>query len=91
MNVLAGVGILSTPYTISEAGWISLALLLLFAFICCYTGILLRYCLESQEGIYTYPDIGQVAMGRIGRFFISVSKGHSIYLQEVYLCRVVDN
>lgn len=72
VNVLAGVGLLSTPYTILEAGWISLALLLLFAFICCYTGILLRYCFESQEGIYTYPDIGEVALGRLGRFFISM-------------------
>lgn len=73
MNVLCGVGILSTPYAVKQGGWAGLSILLIFAALSFYTGILLRYCLDSEPGLETYPDIGQSAFGTVGRVAISVS------------------
>lgn len=73
MNVLCGVGLLSTPYAAKEGGWVGLSILLIFGLLSFYTGILLRYCLDSEPGLETYPDIGQAAFGTVGRIAISVS------------------
>lgn len=71
--MLAGVGVLTTPFAVMQAGSIGVLYLCLLSVICFYTGILLRRCLESGPGLATYPDIGQAAFGHSGRILISVS------------------
>lgn len=81
VNVLCGVGILSTPYAVKQGGWAGLSLLFIFGILSFYTGILLRKCLDSQPGLETYPDIGQAAFGTVGRIAISI-----ILYVELYAC-----
>ncbi|KAL4197742.1 hypothetical protein AMTRI_Chr04g189820 [Amborella trichopoda] len=67
LNALSGVGILSIPYAISEAGWTGMWLLVLVAIICCYTGLLLQKCMDSNMNIQNYPDIADRAFGYKGK------------------------
>ncbi|GLT38938.1 hypothetical protein SLA2020_131530 [Shorea laevis] len=92
INVLFGLGLLTTPYAIREGGWLSLILLFMFFISCCYTGILLKRCIQSSPGLQTYPDIGQAAFGKIGRVIISITLYVELYGACVeYLIMMSDN
>ncbi|KAE8696574.1 Eukaryotic aspartyl protease family protein [Hibiscus syriacus] len=92
VNVLSGIGLLTTPYAVKEGGWLSLTLLVIFGIVACYTGVLLKRCLESSPGLQTYPDIGQVAFGVAGRLMISVILYAELYAACVeYVIMMSDN
>ncbi|CAH2054392.1 unnamed protein product [Thlaspi arvense] len=83
INILCGVGLLTMPYAVKEGGWLGLLILFFFGIITCYTGVLLKRCLESSPGLHTYPDIGEAAFGFTGRLIISI-----LLYMELYACCV---
>ncbi|XP_054780763.1 amino acid transporter AVT1D-like [Prosopis cineraria] len=90
-NVLCGIGLITTPYAVKEGGWLSLIILFMFAIICCYTGILLKRCLENSPGLHTYPDIGQAAFGVAGRLGIAAACVEFIILMSDNLSSLFPN
>ncbi|KAK8955986.1 hypothetical protein KSP40_PGU007950 [Platanthera guangdongensis] len=92
LNVLCGVGILTTPYAIKEGGWMGLILLVFLGFISFYTGILLKRCLDISPELQTYPDIGQAAFGAPGRLCIAIVLYLELYASCVeYIILVSDS
>ncbi|XP_073011026.1 amino acid transporter AVT1I-like [Typha latifolia] len=83
VNALSGIGILSIPYALSQGGWLSLVLLLITAVICCYTGILLQRCMDSNSLVKTYPDIGELAFGQKGRAIVAMFMYLELYLVAI--------
>ncbi|KAF8714967.1 hypothetical protein HU200_027509 [Digitaria exilis] len=83
LNALSGVGLLSIPYALKEGGWLSLALLLVVAAVCCYTGQLLQRCMEAAPAVRGYPEIGELAFGRGGRLVASAFLYAELYLVAI--------
>ncbi|TXG57554.1 hypothetical protein EZV62_015383 [Acer yangbiense] len=80
LSALSGVGILSTPYALSSGGWSSLILLFVIAVTAFYTGLLIKRCMDADPNIRSYPDIGERAFGKKGRFVVSIFMNSELYL-----------
>lgn len=78
--MFSGIGILSIPYALSSGGWLSLILLLLIAAAACFTGLLIRRCMDSHPLIKSYPDIAGIAFGKKGRIIASLLTFLELYL-----------
>ncbi|KAG4994858.1 hypothetical protein JHK84_031825 [Glycine max] len=80
INALSGVGIISMPYALASGGWLSISLLFVIAIACCYTGILVKRCMDMDPVIKNFPDIGQRAFGDKGRIIVSIAMNSELYL-----------
>ncbi|CAL8465508.1 g5044 [Coccomyxa elongata] len=84
LNILTGVGLLSIPFALRQAGWAGLGILWLLGIVTNYTGKALVEChdevsrrakAESTNGspppMIGYEDIGAAAFGALGRTIVS--------------------
>jgi len=55
-------------------------LLFTIAIACCYTGTLVKKCMDMDLNIRTFPDIGQHAFGPKGRLMVSIIMNSELYL-----------
>uniref|UniRef100_A0A0D9ZHF6 Amino acid transporter transmembrane domain-containing protein n=1 Tax=Oryza glumipatula TaxID=40148 RepID=A0A0D9ZHF6_9ORYZ len=74
-----------------QGGWLGLIILALLAVLAWYTGILLKRCLDSKEGLETYPDIGYAAFGTTGRIVISACCIEYLILESDNLSKLFPN
>ncbi|KAG9304121.1 hypothetical protein G9A89_001623 [Geosiphon pyriformis] len=71
-NILIGIGILALPLGFRFAGWaIGLSLFAFCLVVTNYTAKVLAKCLDYDEGLHTYADMGAIAYGEGARLFIS--------------------
>ncbi|KAI4365401.1 hypothetical protein MLD38_021387 [Melastoma candidum] len=80
LNALSGIGIITLPYTLSEAGWMSLTLLFSMAAITFYTSILLKRCMDNEPSAKSFSDVGAAGFGRRGRLLISICMYLELFL-----------
>ncbi|XP_047317797.1 amino acid transporter AVT1J-like [Impatiens glandulifera] len=80
LNALSGVGILSVPYALASGGWLTLGLLFIVASSTFYTALLIKRCMDIDPSIRTYPDIGELAFGKKGRWVVSIFMNIELYL-----------
>ena len=73
INVLIGVGLLALPLAFKYSGWLIGMLFFLFsAAATSYTAKLLAKCLDVDNSLITFADIGYVAFGPRARIAISI-------------------
>ena len=73
VNVLIGVGLLSLPLAMKQAGWlIGLSFLLFSAVATCYTARILAKCLDVDPTLLTYADVAYISFGDSARWMTSL-------------------
>lgn len=73
INVLIGVGLLALPVGLNLSGWyLGSFLLMVCAFSTYWTATLLSDCLDTDQTLMTYADLGFAAFGNKARLFISI-------------------
>lgn len=73
VNVLIGVGLLALPVGLLKSGWVlGLSILLLCCLATCWTASLLSKCLDTDNTLMTYADLGYASYGSTAKLLISV-------------------
>ncbi|KAL2866324.1 putative transporter [Aspergillus lucknowensis] len=73
VNVLIGVGLLSLPLAMKNAGWLLGIIFLLFAAVTtAYTAKVLAKCLDVDRSLVTYADLAYISFGHHARVVISL-------------------
>ncbi|KAI4964477.1 hypothetical protein ZWY2020_005687 [Hordeum vulgare] len=83
INVLCGVGILSTPYAIKQRWWIGLVILIVFALLAWYTGV--RRCFRQQGGPSNIPRYRKVVVLTFFRLCVWLHYLQIILYVELYV------
>ncbi|PFX28437.1 Vesicular inhibitory amino acid transporter [Stylophora pistillata] len=79
-NLIQGTGILGVPYAVLMGGWAAVAIIVVVAAVCCYTGKLLVDCLyedskrtgQRKRVRINYPEVGEAAWPGWGNKIVSV-------------------
>ena len=87
-NVISqGTGILGVPYAVMMGGWASVAIIVIVAAICCYTGKLLVEFLyveskrtgQLKRAYLNFPEVGEAAWPGWGNKIVSVVQVCEMY------------
>ncbi|KAE8359981.1 transmembrane amino acid transporter protein-domain-containing protein [Aspergillus caelatus] len=74
VNVLIGIGLLSLPLAMKQAGWLlGLTFLSFAAVVTSYTARILARCLDVDRSLVTYADLAYISFGNHARLATSLS------------------
>ncbi|KAE8306650.1 transmembrane amino acid transporter protein-domain-containing protein [Aspergillus transmontanensis] len=73
VNVLIGIGLLSLPLAMKQAGWLlGLTFLTFAAVVTSYTAKILARCLDVDRSLVTYADLAYISFGNHARLVTSL-------------------
>lgn len=73
VNVLIGIGLLSLPLAMKQAGWLlGLTFLSFAAVVTSYTARILARCLDVDRSLVTYADLAYISFGNHARLVTSL-------------------
>lgn len=90
MNIYVGFGIVAIPYAIASGGWLSLVLIPIMGFLAWLTGIQITKSFVVS-GVNTYEDLGRVAAGRLGYWWVFMVIVLSVLIIIVYVDLLAQN